>query len=292
VVVAAAVAGCLFTAAGAVTWWQLERRRRDPAASSAGLRRRVDAALVAEREPVPPAACSTTDRRTLALLAPAAELLAGGAPRGARPHDLDALAQLEAAPAPTRAAPEYWYLLGRARLFAGRDAAAVGEAAQRAVGRCAGFAAAHNLAGTAAFVAGRDADALAEYERAAAAQRDYMTPQVNRGLVLLRLGRVPEATTALNEVVSRTPGRVEARVARGQAHLLAGEFALAVADLETAVKNAPDDALAHLLLGEAYGKAKRPTDAQKAYCRAQALGNAAAATLCRRDGGAAAAGSR
>jgi tRNA A-37 threonylcarbamoyl transferase component Bud32 len=272
------VTAAIILSTGAAVSWHL-RPGRGAEDTAQLLRASLDRSFGAAREPLAPESCRTRDRAALSAVHGAARMLDGGAPRGARSQDLEAQRRLEAVPAAAHE-PEYWYLLGRARLFAGAPPATVSDAATRALAGCAGFAAAHNLAGTAAFVAGRTAEALDHYHQAAALDDNYVTPRVNEGLVLLRLGRVPDAVTGLDHVLARTPDHADARLARGQAHLMAGAVDQAIADLEASVRSVPDQATAHLVLGEAYALRKQPADAQAAFCRAKALGNARGAELC------------
>ncbi|MBI5478637.1 MAG: tetratricopeptide repeat protein [Deltaproteobacteria bacterium] len=285
-VAVAVVAGVL--AAGGGAWWLLSARgRAADAAAAAGQRQLFEVALLAAHEPRAPAACRTKNRATLEALAEAAGRLAGGAPRSGRPQDLEAVTRLEAARESAGSAAEYWYLLGRALLFAGREAASVEEVAKKALEACPDFAAAHNLSGTAGFVSGRDQEALGHYERAVALDRGYVTPRVNRALVLLRQKRVQEALHDLDVVVKEAPGHPDALLVRGQALLLDGAAARALPDLEASVRLAPGNSAAHLLLGEAYSREQRHDEAQAAFCRAKALGNRNAAARCQDDGGAA-----
>jgi tetratricopeptide (TPR) repeat protein len=285
-VVAAVVAGVLV--AGGVAWWLLSARGREAeAAAAVAHRQRFEAELLATHEPHAPAACRTTSRVTLEALAEAAGHLAGGAPRSGRPQDLEAVTRLEAVREQAGSAAEYWYLLGRALLFAGREAVSVDEVARKALETCPDFAAAHNLAGTAESNSGRDREALGHFERAVALDRGYISPRVNRALVLLRQKRVQEALNDLDAVVKEAPDHPDALLVRGQALLLDGATSRAIPDLEAAVRGAPGNAAAHLLLGEAYSRAERHDDAQAAFCRAKALGNRNAARRCREDGGAA-----
>jgi tetratricopeptide (TPR) repeat protein len=283
------VVGVLAVGGGA--WWLLSARgRAADAAAAAGQRQLYEAALLSAHEPRAPAACRTTNRATLEALAEAAGRLSGGAPRSARPQDLEAVTRLEAARESAGSAAEYWYLLGRALLFAGREAASVEEVASQALKACPEFAAAHNLSGTAEFVDGRNKEALGHYERAVALDRGYVTPRVNRALVLLRQKRVAEALHDLDVVVKEAPGHPDALLVRGQALLLDGAAAKAIPDLENAVRLEPGNAAAHLLLGEAYSRMERHDEAQAAFCRGKALGNRNAAAKCRDDGGAPPAG--
>jgi len=253
--------------------------------AAAAARQRFEAVLIAAHEPRAPVNCRTSRATTLEALADAAVMLEGGAPGGGRPQDGAAVTRLEAARETAGSATEYWYLLGRALLFADRDEAAVEEVAQKAREACPEFAAAHNLSGTARFRAGRDKEALGHYDHAIALDHDYVTPRVNRALVLLRMKRVQEALGQLDAIVKEAPDHADARLVRGQALLLDGATARAITDLEAAVRGAPTNSSAHLLLGEAYKRAERPEEAQAAFCRAKALGSRNAIPLCRSDGG-------
>ena len=118
------------------------------------------------REPLAPTTCRTTSPDALASLKDVAENLRGGAPGGARPGDRRALELLATAGAPSGPAAEYWHLLAKARLYVGEAPSSVLTAAGNALEQCPEYAAAHQVAGTASFLADRNADAQRYFSRA------------------------------------------------------------------------------------------------------------------------------
>jgi tetratricopeptide (TPR) repeat protein len=260
---------------------QRGRADHDEAVSSSSLRRDLDSALSASSEPAVPSRCRTSQFTVLKRCVASAQLLVGGSPRGAREQDLRALDMLENCGPECAGAAEYWYLLGRARLLTGKDPGAVAEAAARSLSLCDEFASAHNLAGTAAFVANRTEEALTYYRRAASLDPSFDTPRTNEALVLMKTGHARDAIPLLGHVLERRPGDTDARFARGQARLLAGAYLDAILDLEESAKFNPKDPLVFLSLGQAYSLVNRLGDAQAAFCTSKRLGSPQAAQFCR-----------
>jgi tetratricopeptide (TPR) repeat protein len=216
------------------------------AAGAAELRDRLDEALRASDDPPAPASCRTADPAALELLGQAASLVAGGAPDGNRPADVEAARLLDGAGEGAHAAAEYWYLLGRARLQGGADPVDLLAAAERAVELCPDYAAALSLVGTARFRTKRLDDAEAAYRRALALAPAFTTARYNFGLVALEQGHTDEGLAALERVTT----------------------------------DKPDHAAAFFALGVAYTRAGRSDDALRACRRSRDLGNPAAAKAC------------
>jgi len=97
-----------------------------------------------------------------------------------------------------------------------------------------------------------------------------------RGWVESGLGRQQQALESFRKATELRPGFAEARANYGRTLGESGDPAGAVAALEAAVKEAPENAAAWVNLGNAYGGARRPEDALRAYERALAIDRALA----------------
>jgi Flp pilus assembly protein TadD len=247
---------------------------------AAALRQRLDTLTAAHDEPAPPVACRTDDAALLARLVQAASLLQGGAPDSRREQDIEAVRVL-AEPPPQ--VSEHWYWLAKARLYAEANAAAVTDAAGRAIAACKGYAAAHNAVGSALFRE-RPAEAEAAYHQAVVLAPGFAAARFNLGLIQIERGELEDALDSLTAVVDGPDAppalRADALLARGGAHLQASQPERAIADLERAVEAAPDNAAALFLLGQAHALAGRADAAREAMCKARALGHTRAAEHC------------
>jgi hypothetical protein len=103
----------------------------------------------------------------------------------------------------------------------------------------------HQMLGLAFAAAGRDTEALAEYDRAIELMPKFATPNNNRGYVLTRLGRFREAIEGLDRAVALEPGNVEMYYNRGVARAFSGDHAGAVDDFGRAISVQPDYAPAY-----------------------------------------------
>ncbi len=245
------------------------------------LRQQLDEAVQAEDDPLAPATCRTEDAALLELLASAATSLKGGAPGGARPQDEQALGSLQAVEAEAPKAGEYWWLLAKARLFAGQENVAVRQAAENALAHCENMAAAKNILGTTYLRDGETDAARAAYGGAIELAEGYMAPRFNLALLDLQSGRVDQAIETFDAFLTMQPNHLVARQARARARLSKNDAAGAKEDLETVIRLSPDDAEAHLLLGLAHSKLGDADAATAAYCKAKELGHPKAAGLCK-----------
>ena len=152
--------------------------------------------------------------------------------------------------------------------------------AARAIERCPGWAAAHNVYGNALARANRLEAAVESYARALSLAPDYDAPRFNLGLVQLRL-KDPAAIATFTELIQRKPELPDVYNARGKAHLFAKKYPEAVADLEEAVRRKPDDGIAWMLVGQLRERLALK-DAEQAFCRAAELGVQGAAVRCGR----------
>ncbi len=107
----------------------------------------------------------------------------------------------------------------------------------------------------------------------ARAPRDA-APFVNLARALLAVGRAAEAIVPAEQAVALAPKFTAAREARDAvlAAVMAGDPDLVRLELASALE--PNNAEAHLALGQAYVDANRPHDAERHYKRALALGQA------------------
>lgn len=150
-------------------------------------------------------------------------------------------------------------------------------------------------AGNAALQAGRLEEALAHYDRFAAARPQHAPAQLNRGFALLRLHRPAEAAAALRRAVALDPASHEARFLLGQALLAGGDAVGAEAALAECTQLEPAFAHGWIELGlvreqrEAFGPARQAFDrAAKLQPDLFAAWAGAARVALRQDDGAAA----
>ena len=242
----------------------------------------LNAAYRQADEVPPPDGCATTDAQAIKLFTGITGRLSGGKPKGRRPEDLRALQLLDAQA--YEASAEYWYLLARARLFAGQPEAEVLAAVKRSTSLCEGFAPPLNIEGTVHLLAARFDAAQASYAAAVRAAQGYLAPRFNLGLVALRTGAVADATRSFDEVLLRDPEYASAYRMRAAARMADDNAAGAVDDLNNAIQRRPKDAMAYFLLGQAHAKLSQSADAVRAFCMASTLGMKKAKPLCP-DGG-------
>lgn len=241
------------------------------------MRRQLQTAIAQQDEPGAPKQCQTRDVHELQTLVAAVDALRGGSPRSQRANDKRAVASLEGASADTA---EYWYWLGKARLYAGSDSAAVREAGERAIDRCAGYAAAHGLMGTASLMDGQWAAAKRHYQRALELDEAFEDARFNLGLAEMGLGRVEEGMALIEHFLTKHPDSPRALLARGQGYLEMKAYDKAVTDLTKASYALPKNARAAFSLGVAYERLGQKKQANDAMCRASQLGYAAAKEFC------------
>jgi protein O-mannosyl-transferase len=104
-------------------------------------------------------------------------------------------------------------------------------------------------------------DSTSLFEHALAVTRRNATAEMNYGVTLLRLGRLPEARRQLDAAVADAPRWGEAIGNRGVAKEAAGQTASAIADYQAAVRLEAGYAPAHRRLAEALFRAGRYDEA-------------------------------
>lgn len=119
--------------------------------------------------------------------------------------------------------------------------------------------------------------ALGHYQRATTADPKFETAWTAAGTLLLRMGRLKEARSALDRSISLAPGAIEARYQRARLHLELGRQAEAEADLMAAPEHEGAQQLLERLRAGGLGKTPvRPReDAPPAPVRFESVAEAA-----------------
>jgi len=110
---------------------------------------------------------------------------------------------------------------------------------------------AHGNLGVVLEEAGREPEAIAQYEQALQIQPGYPQAQYNLGNALSKMGRLGEAMEHWNQAVRLNPDFAEARYNLGVALMGLGRVSEAVGQLEQVLRDKPDSAEAHNSLGAA-----------------------------------------
>ena len=114
------------------------------------------------------------------------------------------------------------------------------------------FAPAHNNLGIVYQMRGQHERAVVQFREAARIDPDYPAPQILLGASLLALGRVEEATPPLETAVKLAPGEALAHQQLARAYEQNGEWAGAVDQYRTLRRLAPDEPEHLYGLGQAY----------------------------------------
>ncbi|HEX5045431.1 MAG TPA: tetratricopeptide repeat protein [Candidatus Polarisedimenticolaceae bacterium] len=131
---------------------------------------------------------------------------------------------------------------------------------------------AHFILGKLAGDAGREAEALASFDRATAAWPDYIPAYQEKGVVLGRMGRLAEAEEAFRETLRRSPAYDAAHYNLGLVLRRQGRSAEAERELVKALRIDPTYARAWAELGHLLSEQGRRPEAAEAYRHAVALG--------------------
>src|SRR5262249_8843914 len=115
-------------------------------------------------------------------------------------------------------------------------------------------------------------DAATHFELVAKKNPKMPDAQYSLASVYARTRRVPEAVDLLRNVLAQNPQHFRANLLLGRILTLQDQPLAAVPYLETSTKVEPDSAEAYSFLADAYLRAGRPDDAQRARRRAQSLG--------------------
>jgi tetratricopeptide (TPR) repeat protein len=246
------VAGAVAVAIAGLGAWSWRDQRGDRIRV---LRAQLDEAYAANREPPPPEACREQDPEVLGKLAFAAHLLDD---RQLVSEKRVAAGERAAAALFTAAStrrPEASYLLAKARLDADQLDPVLADAARR----CAGFAAAENLAGVLAFRDKRLDDAEERFRAALTLAPGFANARANLGVLRLQQRRFAEAAELLEAAIAQQPDFAKALFALGLTR--------------SAQAQAAD---------EPEKSARLSQDANQAFCKALALGHPAAQAFCKR----------
>ena len=131
---------------------------------------------------------------------------------------------------------------------------------------------AHYGLGNARFVAGRTADAIAQYEEAIRLKPDDPEVYANLGIALNAAGRAPEAIAAYEEALRLRPDDAQAHNNLGsEFQAMPDRLGDAIAQYETALRLKPEYAEAHYNLGNALNAEGRTTEAFNEYAEALRL---------------------
>jgi len=128
--------------------------------------------------------------------------------------------------------------------------------------------------------AGRVAEALAEFEKAAALAPNLPQAHYNLGVAYSNHGRIADALNAFQRAVSLAPGFAEAQANLGAALTEQDRLEAAVAALRKSISLAPDNPPVHNNLGTALKKQGRLQEAAVAYREAIRLSPGYAEAMC------------
>jgi tetratricopeptide (TPR) repeat protein len=129
------------------------------------------------------------------------------------------------------------------------------------VGKCPGNVRAYNELANALDAAGRNAEALANYDKALQLKPDYAMACYNKGESMLRTGQVAAALELFDRALRITPAYFKALKLKGDALVQAGRSDAAIAAYEEALKLQPEDLGAANNLGNALLGAGRVSEA-------------------------------
>jgi len=231
------------------------------------------AIFVAAGEPDVPESCKTRGPAgKLEVLARAGRLLAGGCDAEA----LELLTRYQDLLADTAEGP---LLLARATLRAVQTPKSALAPALAAVKFCDSAIALATLGDVYRALEERT-KAKEAYLGARARAPDFFEPLAKAVHIELDEGKPGPAAFALDDYVHVHPAVAEARRLRGSFRMLSGETAAAAVDFEAASAAMPNDAEVLMWLGDARAALGELEAAQRAYCKAKALGHAPAAARC------------
>lgn len=106
---------------------------------------------------------------------------------------------------------------------------------------------------------------------AAIAQAPRSAFYVNRGMLLMRMGRYEEALATVNQALEIDPSLAAAYTNRGTAHQLLRRFDAALADYQQAIQLDPEDSYAYGGLGHLYHAQNRSDDALTQFAKGIAI---------------------
>ncbi len=116
--------------------------------------------------------------------------------------------------------------------------------------------------------AGRDADAIEQFQKALKLQPDHASAHLNMGLSLKRLGRLPEAIAEYRKAIAITPESALAHDNLGNALQAAGDIKGAIEQYRAAIALKPNFADAYNNLGVALLSQQHPQEAIEQFSQA------------------------
>jgi tetratricopeptide (TPR) repeat protein len=157
-------------------------------------------------------------------------------------------------------------------LHATGDIEAAIESCRSALERHPGAAPIHEAQGNALLAAGKAIESCSSFGAAIALQPELATARLGLARALLCAGRGTEAIDALQDVDSLPFAlRAQAWFLRGAAHKALQEFFPAITAFQCAIAADPEDAAAHLNLGNCFAATERSVEAQQHLQRALAI---------------------
>ena len=135
------------------------------------------------------------------------------------------------------------------------------------VGKCPGNTRAYNELANAFDAAGRNAEALANYDKALQLKPDYARAWYNKGELMLRTGHVAAALELFDQALRINPAYFKALKAKGDALVKAGRSDAPIAAYEEALKLQPAHQMAIQILGASACYLKNETEAKSAFNR-------------------------
>ncbi|MGB2663412.1 MAG: tetratricopeptide repeat protein [Candidatus Acidiferrum sp.] len=120
---------------------------------------------------------------------------------------------------------------------------------------------AYKLLGDSFLVRGQYSKALAEFAALATKYPDDIYVRKTYVQLLIQSNRMDEADSQEKELLKRSPQDPESLVLNGQIEIHRNQLDQAITTLQQAVKNAPDNALAHYYLGVAHKESGNPQQA-------------------------------
>lgn len=113
--------------------------------------------------------------------------------------------------------------------------------------------------------------ALANYEKALSLNPAYVDAWIRKGITLQSENDMHEALKCLNKALELSPHSFKAIYQRGKHHLLCGNIAQALADLDKSVSIRPEHAKAHELFGNALSRNGQEEEAAIQWSIAESL---------------------
>jgi Flp pilus assembly protein TadD len=243
----------------------------------------LDVILIGSGEPALPKSCRTSQKDLLNNSIRAAKLLESGKANGNRQQDKEALSILKKRLQENLQDGAYWYLLSKASYFTGAGLSEVKKYALLAQANCESWSAPDNLLGNYEFKNGRFAEAEVYYRTALTKTSGYTVPRFNMALIAMQNRQYQEAILALDTLIADRANHRNAHFLRAQAKSQLGQVETAVSDIRIAIEQDKANGNAVIIHGQLLEKLGNKAEANQEYCKAAALGIAAARQLCKSE---------